>query len=288
LFKVGSAFVLIMHLSFRGAGEEIVDETDVPERTKDAAEDREEAFRWARLRMLDSKIVDQNLSYDEARAVTAHLWLNYPQAVSLLTEHQLHRLIAETPVVILPTAAHDIGQSLPTDLLYERGVVADFATLMLTGKVTVVAGADNFRSDVSNWSLLGRNALLDANYQPDFSAYVSSGPCRCIFIKRAKFVAAVDASVLERRSVNNGAPKPPPMQSSSQLAKQQNQDLGKQQKLLTALQFVGQSGRTDSLPDNSPRPSGTSADMIRRPSLINMTTVPRAEKTPQIGKRGRR
>jgi hypothetical protein len=187
------------HAGFSLIGDEIVDETDTAEKAKDGYEDREEKLRWARLRLLDAKIVENNLSPDETRAVVAHLSLNYPEVVSLLTENQLHRLIAETHVSVLPAAQQKLGQSLPDLLLYQKNAKADFAALILSGKLTVESGSDNFRTDVSNWALLGRGALTDSNYAPDFSAFVSVGPCRCIFLKRDRFAAAVEASASERR-----------------------------------------------------------------------------------------
>jgi len=161
-------------------------------------------FDWARLRLLDDKIVDQNLSEEEVRAVSAHLRTNYSDAVEALSARQLPRMIAATPVVELPLApTRELGQLLPTssNLLYEKGEVSDVCTFILGGKVTVVAGVDNFKSDVSSWTVLGTGALGGGGvegYVPDFSAYVSgSGPCRCLRFTRKIFGAAADASVLE-------------------------------------------------------------------------------------------
>jgi hypothetical protein len=140
---------------------------------------------------------------DETKAVTAHLWKNHSSVVSLLTENQLQRLVAETPVSILPTATQKIGEALPADLLYRKGVSSDVCTLILAGKVCVLVGQDQFRSDVSSWSLLGAGALEDPDYAPDFSAYVSDGPCRCLRFTRSRFVAAIDASVVERLSASH-------------------------------------------------------------------------------------
>jgi len=149
-------------------GDRIVDETDMyaDGRLQSERVERggDEHFRWECLRLLDSKLVDQTLSFDEARAVSAHLEKNYPNLVSLLTERQLQKLVEETPVSMLPTAEHKLGQILPDDLLYEKGVASDVATLVLAGKVTVIAGADQFRSDVSSWCLLGAGALSDSHY----------------------------------------------------------------------------------------------------------------------------
>jgi hypothetical protein len=180
-------------------GDEIVDETDAfVDGTHKEKVDRNETFKWARLRLLDAKIVDETLSYDETRAVTAHLLKNYADVVAFLTEHQLQRLIAEAHVQLLPTATHELGSALPSDLLYEKGVPMDICTLLLAGKVTVLAGVESFRSDVSSWCLLAPGALADYSYSPDFTAYVSSGPVRCLRISRSRFEAAVDASAIEK------------------------------------------------------------------------------------------
>jgi metal transporter CNNM len=183
-------------------GVEIVDETDAyVDSSQSVLVDRPELTRrWASLRLLDSKIVDETLSFDEARAMAAHLSKNYGRLVELISDHQLHKLLSETPVSILPTAEMQAGQLLPDDLIYEKGNATDVCTLVMSGKITVVAGDDNFRSDVSSWGLLGAGALSDPSYAPDFSAYVSNGPCRCLRLARARFSAAVDASALERRA----------------------------------------------------------------------------------------
>lgn len=182
-------------------GVEIVDETDeFVDGTHSVPVDRGETFKWASLRLLDAKIVDETLSYDETQAVMAHLLRNYEDVVSLLTEHQLEHLISTTPVSVLPTAAEELGKALPDDLLYEKGKPNDTCTLILSGKVRVLAGSDNFRTDVSSWSVLASKSLVDNAYEPDFTAYVSNGPCRCLRLTRARFWAAIDASTLERQA----------------------------------------------------------------------------------------
>jgi hypothetical protein len=184
-------------------GHEIVDETDAfVDGTHAVKVDRSEAgFEWAKLRLLGSKIVDERLSYTEAKAITAHLLTNYPRAVSLLTENQVHRLVADTVVTVFPTAKRELGKDLPDDLLYQKGVPSDVCTLILSGKVTVITGEDEFRTDVSSWTLLGMSALKDAHYKPDFTAFVCNGPCRCIQFTRASFNLALDASASEKHAI---------------------------------------------------------------------------------------
>jgi len=186
-------------------GEEIVDETDAwidADHTKKVS--REEAFEWSKLRLLDAKIVDETLSDDEVRVVAAHLRQNYSSTVEQISDKQLKRMIAATAVTELEEASKEAGEDLPTSskLIYQKSTPSSICTLVLQGKVTVLAGNDNFRSDMSSWSILATDALTNEDYSPDFSAYVSSGPCRCLQFKREIFTAACYASSLEKLPPN--------------------------------------------------------------------------------------
>lgn len=230
-------------------GVEIVDETDeYVDGTHSARVDRDKTFKWASLRLLDSKIVDETLSFEETQAVTAHLLRNYHDVVSLLTEAQLEHLIATTPVSVLPTATQEVGKAVPDDLMYEKNKPNDVCTLILSGKVKVLAGADNFRTDVSSWAVLASKALVDQNYKPDFTAFVSSGPCRCLRLTRARFWAAVDSSALERQGssagiMTSGASSPALSLSRKESVSSASSNLGaktRKEKLITALKAVEQ------------------------------------------------
>lgn len=197
-------------------GDSIVDETDeYVDSKREVKVDRGESFEWARLRLLDTKIVDELLSPSEVNAVTAHFRVNFSTTVELLTDNQLSRLIATTPVATLETAKRKVGQALPEDLLYKKGAPSDTCTLILSGKVTVLVGNEDFRSDCSSWSVLGKSALELAEFSPDFTAFVSDGPCRCLQITHSAFVSAVDASAIERTAVENKIHHKPPSSVAS-------------------------------------------------------------------------
>lgn len=166
--------------------------------TRSVKVQRGENFEWARLRLLDAKIVDELLTPEEVKAVTAHLRMNYPSTVQLLTDNQLYRLVSTTPVSYVETAQQTVGKKLPDDLLYKKGQPSDICTLILSGKVTILVGAEDFRSDLTSWAVLGKSALEQVEFIPDFTAFVSDGPCRCIRFTRKDFAAAVDASAVER------------------------------------------------------------------------------------------
>lgn len=182
-------------------GVSIVDETDnYADSYQSVKIERGESFEWARLRLLDTKIVDELLSPSEISAVTAHLKTNFADCFKLVTDSQLSRLVSSTPVLTFPTATQEVGNTLPNELLYEKGVANNVFTLILSGKVTIFVGTENFRADLPPWSVLGKDSLEQQSWVPDFTAFVSGGPCRCIQIRRDAFAEAVDASVVERRA----------------------------------------------------------------------------------------
>jgi hypothetical protein len=185
-------------------GHEIVDETDAfVDGTHREKVNREEGFEWAKLRLLGSRIVDEKLSYSETKAVTAHLLANYSRHFSMLTENQVLRMVSDTVVTVYPTATRQLGKDLPDDLIYTKGEPTDLCTLILTGKMTVITGSDEFRTDVGSWTLLGISALKDPQYKSDFHAFVCNGPCRCIHITRETFAKALDASICEKRELRD-------------------------------------------------------------------------------------
>lgn len=177
----------------------------------------------ARLRLLDERLVDEHLAPEEVRAVAAHLKTNYSKAVELISDRQLKELLSLVPVTeVFPASTcstedgGDDGSGVPTDsaeLIYERGVPADFCTVVLSGKIMVMSGADKFRSDVSNWGVLASRALTDPEYVPDFSAWVlpnqnSTGGCRCVKLDRKSYCDAVDNTAVERTDHNITRPAP--------------------------------------------------------------------------------
>lgn len=127
--------------------------------------------------MLDSKRVGTTLTEAERKAVLAFLRAHYNDVLSQLSDSNLEEMIAITEVSEID------GGNLET-MVYQKGLRSDLCTVVLSGKLTVVAGKDEFRSEIGPWSVLAIRALLDTNYTPDFSAYVSSRSCRCLRIHR--------------------------------------------------------------------------------------------------------
>jgi hypothetical protein len=150
---------------------------------------------------LDSDIVDEKLSANEVGAVTALLrTIKKTECFKSLTETKLTRLISTTPVTTFETAIQDSNDEdeLPKELLYENGTECGMFTMILSGKVTMLVGAENIKSDRSSWSVLGSGAL-ESNDKTQWAPDHCTGPCRCIQIKRDVSVDSSATSAFERR-----------------------------------------------------------------------------------------
>jgi hypothetical protein len=177
-----------------------VDETDVFVDVDNHIKVDRRTFDWSRLRMLDSRAVDKTLSADEVKAASAHLITNHGDVFSKLSEvreqvplfslatltpltpiplvqSQLHTLVASTPVVELDIDEMkqdfegtpqriDSWEVTPDTILYERTVQTSYCTLILSGKVVILAGKDKFRADAGAWKVLGADALMSDIYEP--------------------------------------------------------------------------------------------------------------------------
>ena len=129
--------------------------------------------------------------------MVAYLRAHYNDLLSLLTDRMLEEMVASTIVTEIVSSDDENDVSA---IIYQKGVSSDTCTLILSGKVTALVGKDDFRSEMGPWSVLATQALTNLDYVPDFSAFVSSGSCRCLRITRHVFAAAKDASARERIS----------------------------------------------------------------------------------------
>ena len=156
-------------------GDEIIDETDVYVDVDNHVKvDGRSKFDFTKLRRLDSAVVDATLTEAEVKAIAQHLGESLKQPADALTA-----LVRRASVVDhdrrTPENELDAGRPPePSDVVYERGFPANFATLVLSGKLSVKAGVDGFRAEAGPWTLLGAGALRDENFVPDFSAHVAT------------------------------------------------------------------------------------------------------------------
>mmetsp|Transcript_44265 Transcript_44265/g.71035 ORF Transcript_44265/g.71035 Transcript_44265/m.71035 type:complete len:721 (-) Transcript_44265:233-2395(-) len=80
--------------------------------------------------------------------------------------------------------------------IYCKGFSCDFFTLILQGKVTILAGSDDFTSELGPWCYIGVKALTLDPFVPDFRAS-PQGSCRLLHIRRGDYKDAMRAAQAE-------------------------------------------------------------------------------------------
>ena len=93
------------------------------------------------------------------------------------------------------------------DVIYRRGKPAQACTLIISGKVEVLAGSDGFRSEMGPFAVLGADALLvkdgGGGYVPDFTATVSSESLRFLRITAEDCVCVPKPTKMLRGATNS-------------------------------------------------------------------------------------
>ena len=83
--------------------------------------------------------------------------------------------------------------------IYRKGQSCDYFTLILQGKVSILAGSDDFESELGPWCYLGQKALTADPFTPDFKAS-PQGACRLLYIRRGDYKDAMRAAQVEAMS----------------------------------------------------------------------------------------
>lgn len=171
--------------------DDIVDETDVFIDTGKQSKVTRRSFDYGRLRLLDARLVDETLSKDEVRAVSAHLLANHPQFKQrtvdgkVVSDLEFQKLIGKCLVI-----EYDPNVFTAKKELYTRNAVATHCTVILQGKVSIAAGREGFESEVGAWHVLAADSLItpECSYVPDFTAtIVGTEKVRCLHISRVDY-----------------------------------------------------------------------------------------------------
>lgn len=168
----------------------------------------------------------KTLQLQERKAVVAYFRAHYySDIVSLLSDRTLEWLIATTAVREFNNSTTTTTSSTTTDntgseekkqsstIIYQEGTPSDICTLILSGSLTVIVGKDDkFQTEMGPWSVLALQALMDKDFTPDFTAFVSSNTTattatRLLCIDRETFQAAIAATAEEelqrKKELNN-------------------------------------------------------------------------------------
>ena len=128
----------------------------------------------------------QSMSKSELKAVSVHLSANVKAFKDpKLTSDAMMWILNNSSVLDIKfdTANESKNKS---KVLYRREKVDTFFTLILSGKIEILAGRDEVRVDYGAFQCLGEVALLvpEGDYKPDFTANVLES-VRCLRISRA-------------------------------------------------------------------------------------------------------
>jgi metal transporter CNNM len=118
------------------------------------------------------------LSYLTLQA--AYLSANVEQFKELPKERIMSIVLASPVLNLKRLTENSMKAPVVEDILYRRGKPDTTCTLVLTGRVSVLAGRDEFLSDAGPWTLLAANALTspEGEYKPDFTAHIGSDTVR--------------------------------------------------------------------------------------------------------------
>jgi len=130
------------------------------------------------------------MTQEEALAIHAFWASVHPESFHGMPQSCILRFLLEECAVI----AGPFGEAL-----YQRGVPADFACLVLSGELHVRAGREGLHSTITVWNFVGLEALSTSwverrhVYVPDFSAYVGKD-ARILLCNRTSFLRLRGAS----------------------------------------------------------------------------------------------
>eukprot|EP00494_Astrolonche_serrata_P004980 UN04995 len=187
--------------------ENIVDETDVFVSMRSKAKINR-SFDFDKLALFDTRKRAKGVMFSaEANAVYHHL----VKSVKVLTPGG--RLVRElgfknllSSIIVLDVKVDGRKALKPVDdgglLLYEHGKATEYFSLILEGRVEVLAGRDGFRSELARWSMFGAGVLENCSnacskkqpyldFVPDFTCKVLADS-RILRISKDMFIACIN------------------------------------------------------------------------------------------------
>jgi hypothetical protein len=169
---------------------EIMDETDIH---VDHVKKKKSRFR-----LLNAEARESMLSGEEVKALASHLLLNIPifhDSKKIPNKDCLRWILHQSKVVVVEDDSREI---------YTKGKPADFSLIVLTGRLEIQSGENEYRKDAGSLSVVAPEALFQDKFVPDFTAVISSGKCRMVVIKRPIVQAACKVYQFENWPAGDG------------------------------------------------------------------------------------
>ena len=153
---------------------EIMDETDL--HTEHLKRKR------SKYRLLNAEAEEALLSPEEVKALASHLMMNISVFRDSHFDKDCLRWILHQ--------SHVMTIDDPEKKIYEKGTPADFCIIVLTGRLEIKSGENEYRNDAGSLSVVAPEALLRETYIPDFTATISSDRARMVVINKSTLHAA--------------------------------------------------------------------------------------------------
>jgi metal transporter CNNM len=162
--------------------------------------------KGSKFRMFNTHAGESVLSPEEVKALASHLLMNIPAfRDSHVDKDCLRWILHQSEVVTISDASKKI---------YEKGTPAEFCLIVLTGRLEIRSGENEYRKDAGSLSVVAPEALFDESYVPDFTATVTSERCRMVVIKRSLLQAACRVYSTEDAPINPGVGADPKVRNA--------------------------------------------------------------------------
>ena len=187
--------------------QEIVDETDVyVDVDNQVLAPATHKFDYRKLRLLEPNLSEEPLSIEEMHALSGYLFdwfkrenpnLVHPETAEELTEGMVQHMLMSAEVrVHEKQTSPDSVNIVDLDYIYKRGEASPNCIVVLCGRLSVLSGKEQWRSDAGTFFILGAEALTsDSAYIPDFSAYIGTDRVRYIMMTRKDLVDATSGNM---------------------------------------------------------------------------------------------
>lgn len=177
--------------------EEIVDETDVYMDVEKEVRVTRHTSRDFHLGVFNPfwKKHEERLSCEEVGAIATHLGrVMFCEGSGMeLSRRAIEWLVRSSTVENRHRASTLGAEALEIDKLYHYGRATSVCTLVLQGRLTMLAGRDSFPTEAGAFTVLAREALCAGQpFRPDFTAFVGTQKARFLSISKAVYLEARD------------------------------------------------------------------------------------------------
>jgi hypothetical protein len=160
-------------------------------------------FELMRMRLLNPSLLGHDVALQlrdaEREAVISYLHANVPQVAAVCGKDNLEavkKLVTDS-ILVEATRLGQEDEMSTENVLVRQGKPTNTCILILSGKILVMAGQENFRIEMGPWSMFGADVLTlpEDRYVPDFTASIMSPEVRYLRIFKPTAARSAPRSV---------------------------------------------------------------------------------------------